>query len=226
MLATLLSLLLLATSLLSVKPKYLGEEKPGNGVWRFTGEVDATGAPGCEKCGGEATECAASKGEHADYCTVAYFSEAEREALRVHYDRAQKKWLRADGQVLDTRVLVQRASEAGAYRAEKLHGKLERWGANPALWVMDESGALYVSPQARSGRFHHSSILAGASVLCAGTIDVKDGVILHLDNASGHYQPPAESLEAALALLKEQQGVQAPIPHELCCAKETKKRAP
>ncbi len=199
-----------AGDLLKVKSKYAGEDKPDNGVWRFTGAVEK-GGPVCVKCSAEeAAACVASKAGHADYCTVHYNSAEEQAAARVRFDRDQGKWLDADGAPLDTRARVQSSQADGTYFAEKTKDKVARWGAAPALWAMDAEGNLYVSAKSRPGTFHHSSILGGAKVICAGTIDVVDGKILHIDNASGHYQPPAEALAAAIEMLKKQGAPEPP----------------
>jgi hypothetical protein len=204
---------LLCADLLSVKSKYSGEDKPGNSVWLVTGEVD--GKPTCTHCPGDREACAASKKDHPDACTVHYFTAGEQAAVRVHYDKAQGKWLQADGQPLDTRARIEAGKADGSYRTEKAQDKVARWGAPPALWAMDEQGEFYVSTKARTGVFHHSSILAGAKVICAGTIDAVDGKILHLDNQSGHYQPTPEALDEALRILREKHGAEGPIPHEV-----------
>ncbi|KAK9760404.1 hypothetical protein K7432_015592 [Basidiobolus ranarum] len=54
-----------------------------------------------------------------------------------------------------------------------------------------------------AGRFHHSTFLAGGPVLCGGTIAVSHGELRELTNASGHYKPSKQQLEAADRLLKK-----------------------
>jgi hypothetical protein len=53
------------------------------------------------------------------------------------------------------------------------------------------------NPKATGGRHnvHHSSFAAGSLVRCAGMISGKDGKVTFVDNASGHYAPPAEMLK-------------------------------
>jgi hypothetical protein len=38
-------------------------------------------------------------------------------------------------------------------------------------------------------------VLAGGPVACAGELEVVEGVLIYLDNKSGHYQPSAAQLE-------------------------------
>jgi len=52
---------------------------------------------------------------------------------------------------------------------------------------------VYVGPE--SDVKHHSSFLAGRPVAAAGTLFIKDGKIVSIDNASGHYRPDVKTLE-------------------------------
>jgi hypothetical protein len=68
---------------------------------------------------------------------------------------------------------------------------------------MDAAGELYASFEAERDRLHHSSLLAGAPVACAGELLVFDGRLLLISNQSGHYRPPPRALAQALdALLR------------------------
>lgn len=72
-----------------------------------------------------------------------------------------------------------------------------------AIYVMDRDGNLYVDCEGSGEVGHHSSFFAGQPVAAAGQLEAMDGVIESIDNASGHYQPPREFLEQAVARLRE-----------------------
>jgi hypothetical protein len=75
-----------------------------------------------------------------------------------------------------------------------------------AHYAMSTEGELFIRKVdvGEMGKFAHSSFLAGADVLCAGTISVDQGRIIEITNESGHYQPRAANLaEACKAILAE-----------------------
>ncbi|NOQ63769.1 MAG: hypothetical protein GQ582_04590 [Methyloprofundus sp.] len=57
-----------------------------------------------------------------------------------------------------------------------------------AAFVWSPSEELFIG-QHYAGKFHHSSLLAGARVKCAGMIGIRGGKIVELSNNSGHYKP-------------------------------------
>jgi hypothetical protein len=71
-----------------------------------------------------------------------------------------------------------------------------------ALFVMDPMGGLFAAPQ-RMSRFHHSSLLAGGPVACAGLMKVEGGRLTTIDNNSGHYKPEPENLLQVMDELSE-----------------------
>jgi hypothetical protein len=73
-----------------------------------------------------------------------------------------------------------------------------------AIFTMDEQGNLFVSKHQERGVFHHSSISSGKPVAMAGEIDVKDGVLKHFSNRSGHYRPTTQHLNQGVDHLKAQ----------------------
>lgn len=92
-----------------------------------------------------------------------------------------------------------------------------------AGYVLSQTGALYAgvhaphdTPADCMGKhpYFHSSYLSGSherdggrgNVLCAGRIFVRNGKLVGIDNASGHYQPSADHLRRAVRDL-ERQGV-------------------
>src|SRR5262249_40216433 len=55
-----------------------------------------------------------------------------------------------------------------------------------------------------TGQYHHSSLLAGANVACAGEIEIgADGKILWLSNKSGHYKPNVDHVFQVLNQLQK-----------------------
>jgi hypothetical protein len=69
--------------------------------------------------------------------------------------------------------------------------------------VIDARGQLYVSFEAEKDRVHHSSLLAGEPVLCAGELIVFQGRLALINNQSGHYRPPPKALQRAVKTLTE-----------------------
>lgn len=56
------------------------------------------------------------------------------------------------------------------------------------IFVMDEAGQIYAAP-GRPGLMHHSTFLAGGPIAAGGEISVVDGLVMAVNNASGHYYP-------------------------------------
>lgn len=52
------------------------------------------------------------------------------------------------------------------------------------------------------GRIHHTSLSGGQEVKAAGRVWAKDGLLLAINNHSGHYRPSRESVVFALELLE------------------------
>ena len=42
--------------------------------------------------------------------------------------------------------------------------------------------------------FNHSSFNAGKNVICAGVLVIKDGLLININNMSGHYRPTKDNL--------------------------------
>jgi hypothetical protein len=114
---------------------------------------------------------------------VQYLDVGARERFRVHAER---------GLLVD-----------GAGRP--LDPALEQYPGRDglAIFVMDAAGNLYASFDASRGYFHHSSFLAGGPVAAAGDFVISAGRLRAVTNASGHYRPPAVTLERVRARLLE-----------------------
>jgi hypothetical protein len=62
-----------------------------------------------------------------------------------------------------------------------------------AAFVWTEQRELFIAEH-QSGKFHHSSLQAGARVGCAGMIGIRAGKIEEVSNNSGHYKPGQEHM--------------------------------
>lgn len=80
--------------------------------------------------------------------------------------------------------------------AVAMHGPAGR-----AMFVMTAEGVLYGTNTQALSRIHHSSFLAGRDVAAAGQVQVVGGKITAVDNISGHYLPPAWTLDQLKDLL-------------------------
>ncbi len=72
-----------------------------------------------------------------------------------------------------------------------------------AIYVMDPAGNIYISTQDEYGSFHHSSLSAGMAVAAAGQIEVRDGKVIRINRASGHYKPPEWAFDQIIQRLKD-----------------------
>ena len=74
-------------------------------------------------------------------------------------------------------------------------------GPNHAIYVMSKEGNFHVSSHA-VGHRHHSSLLGGQPVACAGEMKVQEGRLMFLSNKSGHYHPDKRHFFQTLAELR------------------------
>ncbi|NMO50148.1 hypothetical protein HH310_02945 [Actinoplanes sp. TBRC 11911] len=112
---------------------------------------------------------------------------AEREAHRLFVDADGNLRSAADGSLFDTA------------------GGTTHWsGGGRAIFVMDSSGNLYATLDQRVGHTHHSSLLAGDSVVGAGEIEVTNGQLVAITDQSGHYRPEPHMNDRVLQSLRDQ----------------------
>ncbi|WP_375446000.1 hypothetical protein [uncultured Fibrella sp.] len=78
----------------------------------------------------------------------------------------------------------------------------------PVLYAMDRYGNLFCEKEKtkRGVIYNHSSFNAGNDVICAGGIIIAAGVLMEIDNRSGHYQPSRDNLHNCVEVL-QQEGV-------------------
>lgn len=70
------------------------------------------------------------------------------------------------------------------------------------IYVIDRDRNFYVGKKA-IGNFHHSSFLAGAPALGAGSMMLAEGFkIIEVNNNSGHYKPGLEQLKLTAVIMK------------------------
>ena len=129
---------------------------------------------------------------------VIYLSEKEREAYKVYF--CGQKLCDLQGVPLNSGVLppLVRPTEFPEIKEGK---DLRRLGL--AIYVMDERGELWVSFKAKPKFFHHSSFLAGGPVAAAGEMLIYNGVLVGINNLSGHYQPPPVVIDRVILTLKQ-----------------------
>ena len=72
-----------------------------------------------------------------------------------------------------------------------------------AIFVMDVMGNIYYSFDPKYGHIHHSSLAAGRPVAAAGELVIINGELISISNESGHYRPPASTIDLALGRFKE-----------------------
>jgi hypothetical protein len=73
-------------------------------------------------------------------------------------------------------------------------------GRRVGIFVLDMYGNLYMSPRV----LHHSDILSGEPVACAGEYQLdKYGRVVAINNLSGHYQPVSTCLDSVVSVIRE-----------------------
>lgn len=75
-------------------------------------------------------------------------------------------------------------------------------GPGKGIFVMSGEGNIHVGSHV-IGHYHHSSLLAGQPVACAGEIEVVNGFVTWLSNKSGHYAPDPDHLLQILHQLQK-----------------------
>ncbi|WP_342363001.1 hypothetical protein [Terrarubrum flagellatum] len=108
------------------------------------------------------------------------------QAMIVHKLPRRKVFIDAIEQPLDT----------STWPSAALIGFTSGW----ACFVLSAQHVLYAGIH-MGGQFHHTSFLAGAPVLAAGMIQVKQGRIVAIHEKNGHYQAQATHMETFLRLL-------------------------
>ena len=75
-------------------------------------------------------------------------------------------------------------------------GEIESTGF--AIFVLSKDGDLIISNFAKNNEFHHSSLVGGEDVWFAGEIKIQNGVLIEINNYSGHYRTHERYLKKLL----------------------------
>ena len=105
-------------------------------------------------------------------------------------------------------------SERSKYRIKFIDGKMVDQSGNlfdtrgmsngTSNFVLDKNRIFYTSRRKEALRFEHSSYVAGADIICAGSIQVRDGVLLRITDISAQYVAhPYYNLRLVVKFLKE-----------------------
>ncbi|OFZ51739.1 MAG: hypothetical protein A2381_18585 [Bdellovibrionales bacterium RIFOXYB1_FULL_37_110] len=71
-----------------------------------------------------------------------------------------------------------------------------------AIFVISKDGELLISNFAKNNEFHHSSLVGGEEVWFAGEIKIQNGVLIEVNNYSGHYRTHERYLKKLLEFFK------------------------
>ncbi|WP_237342950.1 hypothetical protein [Wolbachia endosymbiont of Folsomia candida] len=91
-------------------------------------------------------------------------------------------------------------------------GKTSKGRADTVAYAMMLDGRLVIHEHLDVGRdeveetgyaYRHSTLGGGKAILCSGLIEIKEGLITHIDNNSGHYKPAPANLYNAVKRLKD-----------------------
>lgn len=74
------------------------------------------------------------------------------------------------------------------------------------VWVMDDSGNIYIDLHDRMKGIFHSAMMGGFRPICGGEICCFKGFIVMINNSSGHYAPPKGRLTEIVLPELEKQG--------------------
>ena len=80
-------------------------------------------------------------------------------------------------------------------------GQLFDTGKGAALLVIDARG-LFARRLSLADDFHHSSFLAGEPVAGAGLMQARKGLLVDLNDRSGHYRPPEKLFQQVIDRLQ------------------------
>ena len=132
---------------------------------------------------------------HCGYTDLSMFTEYIGEEYEGGYYAGAVRYLAPEEQALfevfivDGLLVDHRGWPIDADTTEFFGSDSDLWSPY-GIYVMDHCGRIFLTFLHETGLFHHSTFLAGQPVASAGELLVIDGLIVYLDNASGHYKPP------------------------------------
>lgn len=69
--------------------------------------------------------------------------------------------------------------------------------------ILKQEGGIEQGVGIYENAFNHSSFNAGADVICAGMIKIANGVLIEINNSSGHYKPSRDALHRCVTTLRQ-----------------------
>lgn len=104
-------------------------------------------------------------------------------------------------------------AEANFYKIDFIDGRITQNGQNyftdmqrsrpHSIFVLDVEDNLYICDCNSVNEVHHSSFKQGMAVKAAGEMHVHDGIIIKLNNFSGHYKPSDQSLQYLVDIISD-----------------------
>ena len=149
-----------------------------------------------------------SKLDHEWNCaTYLTRAEANKYALRYQNGKAyQLPWWKEGAKLTDSKLVHAESSRAhvpGMFR-DSASGQ---YGG----FAMSMSRTIYMAKHfyapgniGKNANFYHSSYLGGETVMCAGSMLIRNGRVLRLKTDSGHFQPTKEHMLNVISALKMQ----------------------
>lgn len=123
---------------------------------------------------------------------VAFAQEDPRKFLKLHAD-----FVGEDSAKSLVSAVYLNAEQRKRYKMSVINGKLVDAEGTPfdtrgmsngtSYYVLAKDGTFYTSRRKQSLKFEHSGYVAGADVICAGSIQVRDGKVLLLSDVSAQY---------------------------------------
>lgn len=131
---------------------------------------------------------------------IHYDSVLERELTRISVLGGVFRYTKTN-KLLDTTKMTTSLTDVDRERV---------MGNRKAMYVMSAQGNFHVGTQV-IGQRHHSTLLGGGNVACAGEMEVQNGTLLSISNDSGHYQPDIDHFLQVLHQLVIKNGVSYPF---------------
>jgi hypothetical protein len=106
----------------------------------------------------------------------------------VKYDETAESQEKTLVEVRGGAVYRSQASDEKGAKVDTANSVTHFSGAGYEIFVVDDKNQIHMASH-KLGKFHHSSLLAGANVSMAGEMKIVDGKITYMSNKSGHYVP-------------------------------------
>ena len=106
-----------------------------------------------------------------------------------------------NGSLWAFRVAQDGEVDVSLFDTQHVKGMMKTSRKEAYVWSRD--GFIFAAEHI-GGKFHHSSLVSGKKVKCAGMINVLGGKVKLVDNDSGHYKPEARHLRTFVEFLDRQ----------------------